>query len=170
MDSGGAEEGLIGWLKTLLEGAPQAHDAAAARIEAITGLLVQAATMDAHFDAREHAAIEGILMRFFALERTAAQRAVQAAEARVDQAADLYQFTKAVNAAFRPEERLSIVEALWEVILVDGEVDAFEASLMRRLGTLIHVEDRDLGEARRRVAARQAEGDRLRPWQPQNRS
>lgn len=161
---------MIGWLKTLLESGNTTPDAATARIEAITGLLVQAAEMDGRFDAREHAAIEGILMRFFTLERSAAQRAVAAAEARVDQAADLYQFTKAVNAAFRPEERLSIVEALWEVILVDGEVDAFEASLMRRLGALIHVEDKDLGEARRRVAARQAGGNRLRPWQPQNKT
>ena len=161
---------MIGWLKTLLDAAPAAPDAAQTRIEAIAGLLVQAALMDGRFDAREHVAIEAILMRFFTLEAAAAKRAVQAAEARVDQAADLYQFTKAVNAAFRPEERLSIVEALWEVILVDGEVDAFEASLMRRLGALIHVEDKDLGEARRRVAARQAGGNRLRPWQPTNRT
>ena len=74
------------------------------------------------------------------------------------EASDLFSVTRQITAAYPPEQRLAVVEALWEVILADGVVHDYEASLMRRLGGLIHVSDRELGAARQRVAVRQAKG------------
>ena len=63
-------------------------------------------------------------------------------------------FTREVKDNYSYEERIALVEMLWEVVLADGRVDAHEAQLMRRIGGLIYVSDRDSAIARRRAAAR----------------
>jgi uncharacterized tellurite resistance protein B-like protein len=66
----------------------------------------------------------------------------------------LYEFTRAVNDRFTPEQRIEIMEMLWEVVYADGEVHDFEVSLLRRIGGLIYVSDRDRALARQRVVDR----------------
>ena len=58
------------------------------------------------------------------------------------------------SAAYEACERVELVEMLWEVVYADGRVDPFEANLLRRIGGLIYVSDRERGAARKRVAAR----------------
>ncbi len=43
---------------------------------------------------------------------------------------------------------------LWEVAYADGILHDYEANLLRRIGGLIYVSDRERGAARRRVVAR----------------
>ena len=43
---------------------------------------------------------------------------------------------------------------LWEVVYADGKVHDFEVSLLRRLGGLLYVSDRDRALARKRVLQR----------------
>ena len=47
-----------------------------------------------------------------------------------------------------------MIEMLWEVAFADGRLDHFESNLIRRVGGLIFVSDRDRGDARKRVMAR----------------
>jgi uncharacterized tellurite resistance protein B-like protein len=150
------------WFKAMLAPATT-PDKRSTRLDAIAGLLVYAGALDGRFEERERIAVQTILCRMEGVDRAAATAAMTHAEPQVKEAADIFQFTRELNAHIQPEERTAIVEALWEVILTDGEIDAYEASLMRRLGSLIHVPDRDLGEARQRVAARLREG-RKSPW------
>ena len=63
-------------------------------------------------------------------------------------------FTRAVNDGFAPEERIQVIEMLWEVAYADGQLHDYEASLLRRITGLLYVSDRDSGEARKRVLAR----------------
>jgi uncharacterized tellurite resistance protein B-like protein len=50
-----------------------------------------------------------------------------------------------------PEERVAIIEMLWEVVYADGTLHEYEASLLRRVCGLIYVTDQDSGTARKRV-------------------
>jgi uncharacterized tellurite resistance protein B-like protein len=47
-----------------------------------------------------------------------------------------------------------IIEMLWEVVYADGVLHDYEANLLRRIGGLIYVSDRDRGAARKRVMKR----------------
>jgi uncharacterized tellurite resistance protein B-like protein len=49
---------------------------------------------------------------------------------------------------------VELIEMLWEVAYADGVLDEYEDSLLRRVGGLIYVPDRERGEARRRVLKR----------------
>jgi Tellurite resistance protein TerB len=65
---------------------------------------------------------------------------------------DFYQVTRIIKDRLEPDQRAAIIEMLWEVAYADGEVHDYEANLM--VAGLLHVEDRDAGEARRRVLQR----------------
>ena len=73
---------------------------------------------------------------------------------RIASASQLHGFTRVVKGAFTREERLELMEMLWEVAYADGELHHLEASLMRRLAGLLQVPDRDSGAARKRVLER----------------
>ena len=129
------------------QAAPDSHLAVAA-------LLVEAAHMDASFDGREREAILDLVAQRFALDGSEAESLLAEAHAAQQQATDLVRFTRTIKDAFAPEARVELIEMLWEVVYADGRVDPFEANLLRRVGGLIYVSDRDRGAARKRVATR----------------
>ena len=69
-------------------------------------------------------------------------------------ATELFHFTRIVNERLSPEQRVELIEMLWEVAYADGVLDQYEDSLLRRIGGLIYVPDRERGMARQRVLAR----------------
>ena len=63
-------------------------------------------------------------------------------------ASDLYGWTKRVNAHYSMDEKLYLMEKLWQVVLADDHVDDLESAMMRRLAGLIYVTDADSARAR----------------------
>ncbi len=118
---------------------------------AAAALLVEAAQMDDTFDARERATILNLLTGRFGLTAQEGEDLLDAAEEKVAQSSQLYGFTRAVKDAFTGEQRIELLEMLWEVAYTDGELHDYEASLIRRVTGLLHVSDRDSGAARKRV-------------------
>ncbi len=121
---------------------------------AAAALLVHAACVDDSYDEVERRRILALLGSRLSLSRDEAKTLMEAAESKVENAAQILGFTRAVKDNFSYDERIELVEMLWEVVLADGHLDAHEAQLMRRIGGLIYVTDRDRGLARQRAAAR----------------
>src|SRR5712692_1727196 len=121
---------------------------------AAAALLIECAHIDDQVDPRERAVIDRILERRFKLSPVAARQLVVAAERVNASAAQLFRFTRVINERFSLEQRIELMEMLWEVVYADGAVDALEDTLLRRLGGLIYVPDRERGEARQRVLQR----------------
>ena len=120
---------------------------------AAISLLVEAALMDGTFDEEERSAIEVICKAQFNLSSDDAAALIAEAEADVAENPNLLRYTQAVKEHFSPEERIDIIEMLWRVVYADGNLHDYEANLLRRIGGLIYVSDRDRGEARKRVLA-----------------
>ena len=55
---------------------------------------------------------------------------------------------------YTPEERIGMIEMLWQVAFADGNVDMYESNLIRRVAGLIYVSDIERGRAKKRVQAR----------------
>ncbi|MGF1628910.1 MAG: TerB family tellurite resistance protein [Kiloniellaceae bacterium] len=145
-------------LKAFLTGPNDADGGGAQRIDevqlATVALLVEAAQMDAEFGAEERAKIVELVEGRFGLSATESRALLQAASEKVEQSVEVFGFTREIKNAFSPEERIEMMEMLWEVAYADGVLHNLEASLMRRLAGLLHVSDRDNGLARKRVVAR----------------
>ena len=55
-----------------------------------------------------------------------------------------------INKNFNEDKKLLLIEALWEIVLSDGEIHDFESNLIRRLAGLLYISDVDSGNARKR--------------------
>ncbi len=117
-------------------------------------LMVEAATMDGSFDDSEAEAISRITQRHFGLNEEEAASLLEAAREAHEQSSQLLRFTRSLKESFPFEERVKIIEMLWEVAYADGVVHHYEANLIRRINGLLYVSDRDSGAARKRVSAR----------------
>jgi len=106
---------------------------------AAAALLVEVATVDKNFDAAERARILAFVQERFALEEGIAGQ--------------LLAITAAIRQGLSYEDRVELMECLWHVAYADGEADPFEDQLMRRIGELIYVTDRDRGETRKKAIA-----------------
>src|SRR3546814_13811923 len=83
---------------------------------------------------------------------------LEAADEKVEQSVEVFGFTREIKNAFSPEERIQMMEMLWEVAYADGALHDLEASLLSRLPGLLTVSDRDGGLARTRVQSGSAPG------------
>jgi len=121
---------------------------------AAAALLVEAALLDGHFDAAERADIARLLKQRFALQDEEVATLIAEAELAVEETGQLYGFTRVIKDRYETAERIAMIEMLWEVAFADGAVDHFESNLIRRVGGLLFVTDRDRGLAKQRVQAR----------------
>lgn len=117
-------------------------------------LLVEAAHQDASFDETERATVARLVRERFGLDAAAADALLAEADAAVADAVDFYGFTRQLKDAFDHDERIGMIEMLWQVVYADGALHDHEANLLRRVAALLYVSDRESGEARKRVLQR----------------
>ncbi|MDA0785218.1 MAG: TerB family tellurite resistance protein [Proteobacteria bacterium] len=133
--------------------AARSHDPDELQLAA-AALLVEAARMDDDYDADERALIGQLLRDRFDLDALDAEALLVAADAATVDLVEVYGFARQVKDAFEHEERVQMIEMLWEVVCADGEIHDHEANLLRRVAGLIYVSDRESGDARKRVLDR----------------
>lgn len=150
---------MINRIKTLLGKERGEQPARGARSHedkqvAAAALLVEAARMDAQFDPEERLVIAQLLQQRFGLSDKETESLIMEAEDVQGKSNQLIRFTKSIKEQFSEEERIELLEMLWEVAYADGRLHHYEANLLRRVGGLIYVSDRDRGAARKRVLRR----------------
>lgn len=118
---------------------------------AATALLCEAASMDGVFDDNEKKLILVLIQKQFNVDENEANKIYLEGKNLAENAAQLYGFTRVIKESWDNGKRISLLEMLWELAYVDGELDAAEDMLIRRIAGLIHVEDRDRIEAKQRV-------------------
>ncbi|NNF24018.1 MAG: TerB family tellurite resistance protein [Rhodobacteraceae bacterium] len=121
---------------------------------ALTALLVRIARSDGDYAPEEVRRIDQITQRRFGLSSGEAEDLRGEAEMLESEAPDTVRFTRAIKDAVVYEEREGVIEALWEVVLADGERAHDEDSLLRLVANLLGVNDRDSNLARQRVENR----------------
>lgn len=117
-------------------------------------LLIETAMTEHHFGNEEQMVIEQLLRSRFDLSESELASLMELGQAKQADAVELHRFTNVLKKQFSEEERIQILEMIWEVAYADGILHDYEAHLARRIGGLIHVSDRDRGDARKRVLAR----------------
>ena len=116
--------------------------------------MVEAARLDGSFSERERAHIQRLLVDRFRLTPWLAGELLARAERSATESVAWQGFTRTIKDALPAEERIGVIEMLWEVAYADGELHDYEASLLRRVAGLLYVGDRESGDARLRVLAR----------------
>ncbi len=118
---------------------------------AVAALLVIAANADSQYLESERAMIERVLADRYGLDAAGAKALREEGEAAEQAAMDLYKFTSLIKRTIEYEQRASVLEALWRVVLADDAREAHEETLMRRVTDLLGLDPRESHDARRRV-------------------
>ncbi|WP_455235446.1 tellurite resistance TerB family protein [Thiogranum longum] len=124
---------------------------------ATAALLFEMASADFHAHPEERVALEQALQKTFTLSESETRELVQLAEREAQESVSLYQFTGLINQHFSPDEKIQVVEMLWQVAYADGRLDRYEEALVRKIADLIHVPHREFIQAKHRVGHQAAE-------------
>ncbi|NRB00022.1 MAG: TerB family tellurite resistance protein [Rhodobacteraceae bacterium] len=141
------------FLRRLTDPEPEQLPDTDARL-ALTALLVRVAKSDGDYADAEVSRIDRIVAKRYDLSPFEATRLRREGEQLEAEAPDTVRFTRAIKDAVAYEEREAVIEALWDIVLADGERDEEEDSLLRMVASFLGVNDRDSNLARKRVEAR----------------
>jgi uncharacterized tellurite resistance protein B-like protein len=118
---------------------------------ATASLLIELTRADFSSSESELEVTRQLLAARFGLDDAAVQSLVQQATARAEQAVSLHEFTHRLNTELTEEEKLHVIEMLWQVSFADEQLDKYEEQLVRRIAGLLHVPDRELLRLRHKV-------------------
>jgi uncharacterized tellurite resistance protein B-like protein len=118
---------------------------------ALAALLVRVARADGDYAAKEIATIDQTLGAQFNLSPYAATALRAEGEVLEAEAPDTVRFTRALKAAVSLEDRMALMQALWQTALADGTRNAEEDRILRMVANLLGLSDVQSALARQRA-------------------
>ena len=118
---------------------------------ATCALLVEIGRIDKTFTQEELETVLSILKDKYDLSKEHADALIAEAEAELNKSLDLWQFARLINENYTNEEKIEIVEILWQVVYVDGKMDQYEHYLMNKLKNLLRLDHKQLIDAKLKV-------------------
>jgi uncharacterized tellurite resistance protein B-like protein len=118
---------------------------------ATCALFVEMARIDGTFTQAELETILSILKEKYGLSGEHADALIEEADKELDQSVDLWQFASLINENYSTDEKIEIVETLWQIVYVDGKMDQYEHYLMNKLKNLLRLSQDQLIDAKLKV-------------------
>ena len=120
----------------------------------VAALLVEAAMADGGIDEIEYTHIRHMLVTQLDLSSDDAEAMLDESVVSHDDRIEIHSLTRHIRSDTDATDRLVILEMVWMVVLADGNLDAHESQLMRRLAGLLFVDDVESGLAAKRARQR----------------
>ena len=110
----------------------------------IAALLIHSAKIDENFTEKERVIIKNALIEMGA-DQNNIDEIIRDAEVKEKDSNQILEFTKEVkNKSI--EEKMIVIEALWNIIYSDENADMYETNLMRRLSGLLYLNPKIVGD------------------------
>ena len=113
--------------------------------------MIEAAYTDGQIDDTELKKIKFSLIEIFKENSNEVELVLNDALKNKNNSKSLHHYTSYINKNFADDKKLLLIEALWEIVLSDGDVHDFESNLIRRLAGLLYISDVNSGNARKRA-------------------
>ena len=110
----------------------------------VAALLIHAAKIDENFSKSEESIIKQALLQIGANNKNL-ERIFSNGKKIEENSNQILEFTKEVK-NMDENNKIKIVEALWRIIYSNDEADIYETSLMRRLGGLLYIDSKLMGD------------------------
>tara|TARA_Y100000022_G_C12975884_1_gene251250 strand:- start:36 stop:446 length:411 start_codon:yes stop_codon:yes gene_type:complete len=115
----------------------------------IAALLIHAAKIDQDYTNLEKKIIEQTIVDFGAKENDL-EFIMKKANEIEENSNQILDFTKEVK-SLENEKKIKIIETLWKIIYSNKDADIFETNLMRRLGGLLYIDNKTLGDIKEKI-------------------
>lgn len=117
-------------------------------------LLIEMTRVDDHIKPQEQAALAAAIRHSYGLTEDETDELIQLAEDEAKDATCYHAFTSLINKGFSKEQKIRVVEMLWEIAYADNELDMYEEHLVRKLSELLYVSHKDFIATKHRVKTR----------------
>lgn len=115
---------------------------------ACAALLLEVARSDGEHSADEKAAIWHLLEKGFHLSERELKVLFDQAYEISEEASDLYAFTSTAKKNLSHDEKVSLVQGLWQVAYADGRLDPEEEGIVRKVAELLYISHADYIQAK----------------------
>jgi uncharacterized tellurite resistance protein B-like protein len=122
---------------------------------AACALLLEIAHADGEFSDSECAHLEHVLERHFALSADSGRALMDLAEKERQNAIDHFHFTSVLQQNYSTGQKMVLAEAMWGLVLADGQVAEHEHYLTRKISNLLGLEPGYLSAAKAAAARAQ---------------
>ena len=124
------------------------------KLTLLSGLMIEAADSDGSITLEEKNKINYILVNTFKEDDKGVKQSIDMALEQRNSSKSLFFYTSKINKIYSSKDKIILIEALWEIVLSDGELHDYESSLIRRLSGLLYVSDIESGNAKKRVLSK----------------
>ena len=121
---------------------------------AAAALMVHVIAADGEITSEEEHRLEQILRDHYSVTESEALALSNAAKLAQSDAVDMYRFTSILKTEMEENERLALIEDLWEMVYADGEIHEFEDNVVWRVAELIGIQSRERMVLKQRVLSR----------------
>jgi uncharacterized tellurite resistance protein B-like protein len=118
---------------------------------ATCALFLEMARIDEVFTQEEMDNILTILQDKYGMSKEHANALVAEADQELADSVDLWRFARLINENYSFDEKIEIIEILWQMVFVDGKMDRYEHYLMNKLKNLLRLSHDQLIDAKLRV-------------------
>lgn len=118
---------------------------------ATAALLIEMMRADADISGDEKAAVTRIIRSKSGLPGEEIEDLIKLAEEEIDRATGYYEFTSLINKGFSYDDKVHVIEHLWEVAFADTTLDKYEEHMVRKIAGLLYVKHKDFIDAKLRV-------------------
>ena len=118
----------------------------------VAALLIHAAKIDENFSKKEEEIINRALLKLGANNQSI-ENIIKEAKILEKNTNQILNFTREVK-NMEEIKKIEIVETLWEIIYSNNEADMYETNLMRRLGGLMYIDNKIMGDIKEKIRTR----------------
>ena len=121
---------------------------------ATCALLLELAHIDGQFSKQERDNITVIFKTKYNLSEVEIGELITSSESELEKSIDLWQFTNLINQNYSLEEKLKVIEIVWEVAYSDGVLEQHEDYLVHKVATLLRLSHKQLIDSKLKVLHR----------------
>ena len=115
----------------------------------VAALLIHAAKIDENYSDQEEKIIKKTLLEL-GTKRENLENIMINAKKIEDNANQILDFTREIK-NMNQENKIKIIESLWQIIYSNQEADIYETGLMRRLAGLLYIDNKTMGDIKERI-------------------
>ena len=115
----------------------------------VSALLIHAAKIDQNYSSQEQKIITQALREIGADNKNIEEKLKNAEEIE-NNSVQILEFTREIK-NMNHENKVKIIETLWRIIYSNKEADMYETNLMRRLGGLLYIDSKLMGDIKNKI-------------------
>ena len=115
----------------------------------ISALLIHAAKIDQNYSFQEQKIIKQTLIEFGADDDNL-EEILKNGEKIENDSVQILDYTREIK-SMNQENKVKIIETLWKIIYSNKDADMYETNLMRRLGGLLYIDSKLMGDIKNKI-------------------